>query len=377
MTETPVALYPFTKAARAQRRVTYRSGAVSNLATAGTLPVIPLTATGFIRKLVIEALFSYTTSASAAIVTGDSPWNGITRLSLFDSQGTPVIPPMSAYNLRLIQKYLPSGAAVFHRHATDPAAGPEYAFSASGTSGAARFRLELQFEEDERTGWGCIPNLDANASPQLNIDFGAHSLLFSGGTASAATVSVTVTQHYYAVPPAAIGGVAVQTAPSGVGDYLQTRYETSTVTPSAENILALSNRGGYVKGVIVVSRTAGGVRTALTGSAQSALVLDNVDIDAQVSTDELNDQLRRTRGFTGADYTTTYAPLTAGTIPGIDTGVLVLAPSHRGDGRDQWLETAIGSLFQARFTPGASASAVEIITQLAQPRDVAAFMARD
>ena len=47
---------------------------------------------------------------------------------------------------------------------------------------------------------------------------------------------------------------------SGAGDYCETRYETQTVSASAENLVTLTNRGGLVKGILLISRAAG-VRT--------------------------------------------------------------------------------------------------------------------
>jgi hypothetical protein len=44
-------------------------------------------------------------------------------------------------------------------------------------------------------------------------------------------------------------------------------------------------------------------------------------------------------------------------------------------GRDSWLSTRVGSLLQLKLTPGASATQLEIITQLMQVKDPASFYA--
>jgi hypothetical protein len=372
---TPVAGIPFPVASRSQRRMS-NVQTVSNLAGSTTFQPIPLTATGFVRKVSLYFTAAYTTSASAAIVTGDSPWNVISGISISDATGQPIMQPISGYSLYLVNKYLPSGYIKTNTPNpwSNPHMSPEYAFAASGTAGAATFRLDLDFEQDPNTGMGCIPNLDSNASLQLKIDVGASSLLWSGGTASAATVSVRVEQHYWAPVAATLGGQAVMDKPVGFGDFLETRYETGTASASAENTLQVTARGGLVKGYILVSRAAG-VRTALTAASNVGLVVDNNAVDEGITLESHKDLMRRTYGYYGTDLTTTYAPLTAGVMPGLDSGVLVWPFFALSGGRDSWLNTRVGSLVQLKVTPGSSATQYEIISQIMQVKDPDAFYA--
>jgi len=108
----------------------------------------------------------------------------------------------------------------------------------------------------------------------------------------------------------------------GFGDYVETRFETQTVSASAENTVNVTNRGGLIKGIIAVSRAAG-VRTAVTATSNVGLLLDNNAIDEGITLEEHYDQLRRTYGYIGTDLTTAYTPLTAGTLPGLDRDVVV------------------------------------------------------
>jgi hypothetical protein len=121
----------------------------------------------------------------------------------------------------------------------------------------------LQFEQDPKTGYGCIPNLDSNASLQLKVDYAATTVAFSGGTATAATISMRTTQHYWAPVGKTLAGAPVEVAPPGAGDYLETRYETQTVSAQSENLVTVTNRGGLIKGILLVSRAAGTVPLSL------------------------------------------------------------------------------------------------------------------
>jgi hypothetical protein len=372
---SPVPGIRFTVASRPQRRLS-NVQSVSNFVGATSFQPIQLPATGFLRKVSLLFTATFTTSATAAVVAGDAPFNLIPNITLTDATGQPIYQPVSGYNLYLINKYLGSGNIKTNlpRAWQNPQLGPEFAFAASGTSGTATWRLDLDLEQDYNTGYGCIPNLDSNASLQLKIDVAAFGVAFSGGTPSAATVSVRVEQHYWAPVGSQIAGVPNATTPVGYGDYVETRYETQTATPSAENTIQVTNRGGLVKGMIAVSRAAG-VRTAYTAATNVGLLLDNNPIDEGILLESQLDYMRRTWGYLGTDLTTSYAPLTAGVLPGLDRGVLVWPFFAESGGRDSWLSTRVGSLLQLKVTPGASASTLEIITQLAQVKDPAAFYA--
>jgi hypothetical protein len=318
---------------------------------------------------------SFTCASAAAIVAGDAPWNLVTGITLTDATGQPVFQPVSGYNLYLINKYLPAGTLKTNmtRAWTDPHLGPEYAFAASAAAGSASFRLDLDFEQDARTGYGCIPNLDSNASLQLKIDYAVYTVAMTGTTPSAATLSVRVSQHYWAPVGKTLNGVPVDVEPPGSGDYTEMRYETQTVTASAENLVSITNRGGFIKGVLLVSRAAG-TRTAYTAASNVGWVLDNYPIYEGITFEEFMYDTRRAYGYIGADLTTSYAPLTAGVMPGADRGVIALNfQTLNPEVRDSWLNTRVGSLWQARVTPGASATTLEVVTQLAQVRDPVAF----
>jgi hypothetical protein len=126
--------------------------------------------------------------------------------------------------------------------------------------------------------------------------------------------------------------------------------------------------------MIGISRAAG-VRTAFTAGANVGLLLDNNAIDEGIPLEEHYDGVRRTYGYIGADLALSYAPLTAGILPGLDRGVQVWNFGSLSGGRDSWLATRVGSLLQLKVTPGASATSFEIITQLAQVKDAGAFYA--
>lgn len=368
---------PFTVASRPQKRYA-NVQTISNLASAGSFQVVQLAATGWVRR--ISMLFSQTMAcaSAAALVAGDAPWNIITGVTLTDATGQPIQQPITGYQLYLVNKWFPSGSTDTNmpRPYANPQYGPEYAYAvAGGTSGTATFRLDIEFEQDANTGYGCIPNLDSNASLQLKVDYAIYTTVFTGTTVSAATLSMRVSQEYWAPVGSTLGGQPVDVAPPGAGDYVETRYETQTVSASAENLVTLTNRGGLVKGILLVSRAAG-VRTAVTAASNLGILLDNQPINEGIPIEEHYQQSRQYSGYFGAAIAAgsgAYAPLTAGVAAGVDTGVVPIPFFALSGGRDSWLNTRVGSLLQVKVTPGASATTLEIVTQLAQVKDAGAF----
>lgn len=359
----------FPVASRPQVRQSAQA-TVSNLAGGVSFAPIQLPATGWVRKISVYVTAAYACASAGAVVAGDAPFNLLAGITLTDATGQPITQPISGYGLYLVNKYLPSEYA--GSYANNPHMGPEFGYSATATAGTATYRLDLELEQDRKTGYGCIPNLDSNASLQLKIDAAPASVAFAGTTPSAATVSVVVEQHYWAPVGGTMGGLPVQTTPAGPGDFLETRYENQAVNAASENTFVFTNRGGYIKGLILVSRAAG-VRTDFAAGTNVGLVYDNNPVDEGFRYESFRDRMRRDNGYLGADLTTSYAPLSAGVLSGLDRGVLVWNFDHMVDGRDTWLATRPGTLLQAKFTPGAAATQAEVYTALMQVRDSAAF----
>lgn len=366
---TPGVGLPFPVASRPQHRYS-NVQTVSNAAGAGSFQVVQLAATGWVRR--IHLLFQAT---MAGALTGswasDGPFNLISAITLTDATGQPIFQPISGFNLYLTNKYMgiPETRKTDYS-GCDPRLSPEFATAAAAGT-VATFRLTLDLEMDSSTGYGCIPNLDSNASLQLKVDYANASVSgLSGFTTS--TLAMRVEQEYWAPVGNTLGGVPVNNEPPGAGDFREIRYETQTVSPSAENLVSLTNRGGFLQGVVLISRAAG-VRTAFTPGANVGYLLDNQPIDEGIPLESHNDTVRRALGFNGTDVASTSANPTAGQVSGLDVGVVAIPFWALAGGRQSWLNTRAGSLWQVKITPGASASTLEVVTGLMQVKHADAF----
>ena len=367
----------FPVASRPQRRFSAIQ-VVNNLNAAVPLQPIQLPATGFVRRIRIHCRQTWT--GTVGILAGaDAPWNLLTNITLTDATGQPITQPVNGYCQYLVNKYLPSGTVKTNnpRACSNPHTGPEFTYTVAGgaLTAVADFRLDIDLERDVNNGYCCVPNLDSNASLQLRLNVAQVTAAFTGATATAATMTVRIEQDYWAPVASSLAGQPVNTQPVGFGDFVETRYETGTATAAAQNLLTVTNRGGLVEGIIMISRAAG-ARVAFTPGSNVDLIVDNNPVDEGVTLESHNDMVRRTYGHIGADVGVAagaYAPLGAGTYPGLDTGVLVWPFYALSGGRETWLNTRVGSQVQVRVTPGAAATQTEFITLLGQVKDGATF----
>lgn len=369
----------FPVASRPQRRFS-NVQTVNNLAGAVPLQPIQLPATGFVRK--ISIYFCQTWTGTVGILAGaDAPWNLVDSITLTDATGQPITQPISGYNLYLVNKYFGTGTVKTNnpRACNNPHVGPEYTYTVAGgaLTASAIFRLDIDLERDVNSGYCCVPNLDSNASLQLRMTVNQVTNAFTGATATAAEMSVRVEQHYWAPVASTLAGQPVNTQPVGFGDFVETRIETGTATAAANNLLTLTNRGGMIQGIVLVSRAAG-ARVAFTAASDVGLLLDNMPLDEGIPLESHQDMVRRTYGHIGADIGVAagaYAPLGAGTYPGLDDGVMVWPFSGLSGGRETWLNTRVGTQLQVRVTPGAAATQTEVVTLIGQIRDGDTFYA--
>lgn len=362
---TPSVGLPFVVASRPQRRYSSVT-TVNNFNAAGSFPVVQLPATGWVRRL--NLYFTATFTGGTGTWAADGPFNLLNAITVTDATGQPIFQPISGYNLYLVNKYL---GVPQSKHTDYTGCNPRQSPEFSAATTTATFRLSIDFEIDNNSGYGCIPNLDSNASLQLKVDF-ASSTVSGLSTVTASTLSMRVEQEYWAPVGATQGGIPVDAAPPGAGDFREMRYETQTASPSSENLVSLTNRGGMVQGLVLVSRAAG-VRTALTAASNVGVLLDNQPINEGIPLESHNNQVRRALGYTGTDVTSSAAAPTTGGVDGLDVGVLAVPFWALSGGRNSWLNTRAGSLFQMKVTPGAAASTLEVVTGLMQVRDAASF----
>lgn len=346
---------PFTIASRAMTRFSFFETAT--LSGAGIVPMKPIQipAVGFLRKLELEVIV---TATAGTAFTADGPFNILSSVEFRTAAGNDLIVPVTGYQLMLMNKY-------GHPTITSPLSDPrliEYSVT-SGT--AARFTLDIPFELDSETGWGSIPALASNRNYQLNVNLSPYTVI-TGATAG--TVSINATAHYWSEPPAtSASGIGQETQPQGLGTISQWQLDTHSVNPG-DKYLKLNNVGNFMRNIIFVLRNAAGARIGPGDWPNvSELYLDNEPMLYLPQ----NGWHRSMRTMFGLDATG------ANVAKGLDTGVYVIpfdafVGSLSGDpanSRSQYLPTLDSSQLQLRGQSfGANTSTVEILTNSVIPR---------
>lgn len=353
----PAGSIPFKIAGRQSSRQAF-SSSVANLA-AGLVPLspIPIQPSGFIRWINLEVTIAST--GGTPTFAADAPFNVLNSIEFRNAAGNDIIPPVTGYQLFLMNKY---GCQMAAAPFSDPRNHRQYTTS----GGNAHFYLAIPLEIDPSNGYGSIPALAANRVYQLNVTLSALSQIYTSAPTSA-TVTINATTYYWTEPPReGPHGMRQATHPNGVGTTAQWQIEQPSVNPGDRKIKS-NNVGNLIRLLIFTIRNSSGVRIDTNGvPALSEILVDNAPL-FYLPAAEWEWFMALNYGFTAA---------TKDVAVGLDTGVYVMPffalteglagvnAGHRG----QYLSTLDSSLLELRGTSwGSAVSGVEILTQSVVP----------
>lgn len=352
---------PFKIGSRKQTRQAFTPPTVTLSASASTaVSPIEIPATGYLSSVRLNISYTYVAS-TAVTYTADAPFNIISTIGVRSADGTPLITPMTGYQLYLINKY---GAQTFTGRVADPKLGYGYVAPVATGTQTGNFFLSLPFQFDQEFGLGAIPALASNRSYIIDLTLSSSATVFASGTITSVTCSVTGFSEYWAQPAAANSlGQAQQTAPQALGTLARWQLETPVLTPGDKYIKS-NNVGGTIRSHIMVLRNSSGARIDTNGwPSIFQLYLDN-EPQFYFTQSYFQDLMSRVYGLDGSQS----AKDGAGAL---DTGVYVL-PYHSllgglaGDpanSRGQLLNTNSASLLQFYGSSfGSAVSTLEVIT---------------
>lgn len=352
---------PFKIASRRQTRQAFTPPTVTLSASASTaVSPIEIPATGYLSAVRLNVSYTYVAS-TAVTYTADAPFNIISTIGVRSADGTPLITPMTGYQLYLINKY---GGQTYTGRVADPKLGYGYSAPVATGTNTGSFFLSLPFEFDHEFGLGSIPALASNRSYIVDLTLSSSATVFASGSISSVTASVTGFSEYWAQPAAANSlGQAQQTAPQALGTLARWQLETPVLTPGDKYIKS-NNVGGTIRTHILVLRNSSGARIDANGwPSIFQLYLDN---EPQYYFTQAYFQDIMTRYF-GLDASTSSKDVAGG----LDTGVYVVPYSAllgglAGDpanSRGQLLNTNSASLLQFYGSSfGSAVSTLEIVT---------------
>jgi len=353
---------PFKIGSRKQTRQAFTPPTVTLSASTSTaVSPIEIPATGYLSAVRLNVSCTYNSSATITFAA-DAPFNLISSIGVRSADGTPLITPMTGYQLYLINKY---GAQTFTGKYADPKLGYGYSWTTTTGSTTASFFLSLPFEFDHEFGLGSIPALASNRSYIIDLTLNSSANVFTSATfATQPTVSVTGFSEYWAQPAATNSlGQAQQTAPQALGTLARWQLETPVLTPGDKYIKS-NNVGGTIRSHILVLRNSSGARIDTNGWPNLfQLYLDN-EPQFYFTQAYFVDFMSRVYGLDGSQT----AKDGAGAL---DTGVYVLPYASMLGGlagdpansRGQLLNTNSASLLQFYGSSfGSAVSTLEVLT---------------
>jgi hypothetical protein len=204
----------------------------------------------------IRAIRLLVTGSGGALDGGalaaDFPWNVIRRITLQDTNGYPLVFPLTGYQLFLAN--LLGG----YRGFNDPTLHPDYV----GTVNTV-WDLRLPVEITPWDGFGSLANQNPQSPFRVQFDVGSLTdVIVGGGGAEALTVRVRgYLEAWSPVPATNMRGQPQETAPPGHGATQFWSVETPNLAAASQQI-PIRRVGNLIRNIILVFRTTAGARSA-------------------------------------------------------------------------------------------------------------------
>ena len=313
---------------------------------------IDVPAIGFLAHVVLEITASGGDgSTTAAVASGDAPFNILEGVSLADVNGNPLYGPFQGFFAYLVEKY---GAYGF---VTDARQKPSFADVDS--DGNFTWVLRIPIQISGRDALGALANMNASQTYKLSYTMAAAS-------------SVYDTEPAPTLPSVRVRGrIEVWTQPTDVSVTGQpqmqrppmhgtTQYQVLSTynINSGEQVIRLGRVGNIVRTIIVVLRDGSQVRTSADWPDPVRFEYDGSLVE-NLTRRYFEDRMAERYGFVhgGKDQ--------AG---GLDTGVYVWDFSHDLDGKPGWedrqlyLHTTQATRLDVSGTFGSNADQLQVIT---------------
>lgn len=353
---TRVASIPFARSSKyhTEQGGTTTGIVVNSSVSPGTLN-ISIPSYGFLSGIILSILATGGTG-TAAVYYEDAPWSWAQTIAVIDVNGVPIWGPFGGYQAFLCSKFGsyrlfgPDGSTAAFGPATPTALGnnPVNFTATSGNFGSV-LPIWMEFGRD---GMGCLPNNDASARYNLQIQIAAMAATASGPIYTTAptgypTLAVGVEVLCRSVPPAVdLFGSANTIAPPAVGTTQYWSQQSFTQLNGAQT-LQLVRVGNLIRNHILVFRdTTNGTRA----TAEASDVPPSIEFDWDANIRYVNN----VSTFRQLSYLSSGLDVPKGVIwfP-YTTDPDTLAVRELGD---EWMATVSATKFTLRFTPAGNCS---------------------
>jgi hypothetical protein len=254
----PTPVVPFVRGSgKGKYRFYSKSGLTLTTATQDLGP-IDVKAYDYMRSLLVTCT---TTTAGGATGTAqaDAPFNLFTGISVTQPNGQTMFQTSSGLHAALIQKY------GYNRAYNDPRGDPNFNVNGSW----ATFAFRIPFELDLRDALGSLPNKDAAAPFQVDLNLNTLSNVFGSSQGTSPTFTVEVWLEAYDQPPQTLNGMQVQTTPPNM-NTLQRWTEQNITMSTGQFDARVRKLGNYVRMLLPIMKNSSNVRIGLNFSGTAA-----------------------------------------------------------------------------------------------------------
>jgi len=249
------AVGPMNSFVRASQETLLSFDQVSKALDVSAVPVGPLSVTsgGFLRNVVLVVTASGGTGGSA-VAAADSPFNVIDNVMISDTNGRPIVGPLSGYELFL--------ANVFGAYKVGDYDLRNYpSFSAPDADGNFKFAVSLPLEITPKNGMGSLANLTSAATYKVSWTQSPSTVVYDTSPAgSLPTITVELFVDIWSQPPpTGPGGIRNATVPPHLGTTQFWSVESHPVNAGEQNI-RFTRMGNLIRNHILIFRDSSGDR---------------------------------------------------------------------------------------------------------------------
>lgn len=246
----PVAAVPFTAAAHEHVEPIF-DVTVTPGAAAVNIPPIDIPSYGYGRNVLLEVTSSVNGALGGGALSADFPFNIFQSISLTDVNGAPIFGPLDGY--AAFQANVVGGYAA----KPDPRLSPWYQGSIVGTA----FPLRVPWEISHHDGLGAVANQNSAAAYRLNLTTNPLTTLVTGGAPTAPTLRIRGFLEAWSLPnPVDLVGRPQAQSPPAHGTMQFWSFMQRDVGSGAITV-PLQRMGNLIRNVVVIARTAAGVRS--------------------------------------------------------------------------------------------------------------------
>ena len=297
------------------------------------LPTLEVPPHGFARSVVIRLGLNQRTGGT---YSADGLAAALSSVNFADTQGSDVIVPINGHDLKMVNKWNPSGGfsdpAILH---PDPLS----------------MYLRLPLEISERDALGSLPNMDSASQYTVDATVGTLADVFATDTPDVApTLSVKAYLEAWSSPqPQDFGGRPVSPQPPALNTTQYISKHRWNVPASGDHNFSLQRRGNLIRSLILIARDEDGNRSDACLPESFRFRWDGREL-FDLDTDFQRYLMRERGGMT------------------VDTGVLLLDFTHEFDGRlgaelrDSWLRTMKSSDLEVDLNGVTTAGQISVIT---------------